>query len=385
MRILILNWRCPRNPRAGGAEFFTYEVAKRLVAGGNQVEWFSAAFPGAASEEMLDGVRIVRAGRQWTVHLHAFRRYFRRLRGRFDLVIDEVNTVPFFTPLWAEVPVFMLIYQLAREVWWYESPFPINLIGFRLEPFYLRIYRRLPVLTESRSTLDDLQSLGFKGPITVVPVGVESASESLAAKASMPTFIYVGRLAPSKRVQDIVRAFAMFRDADGNGQLWIVGSGPDSYTRSLKALTHRLGLERDVRFFGSLPIADRNRRMAEAHVLLMASVREGWGLVVTEANQLGTPAIVYDVPGLRDAVRRDETGIVVTPSPTHLASGMRRLVDDSALYGRLRLEAIKWSKEFTLNRSAATVLAALNTVTAGREISPAMATETTITPSRAQV
>ena len=147
MRILILNWRCPKNPRAGGAEVLTYEVAKRLVAGGHEVEWFSASFPGAEPEEDLDGIRVIRAGRQWTVHLYAFRRYFRQLRPSFDLVIDEVNTVPFFTPLWADVPVFMLIYQLAREVWWYESHFPISLFGFVLEPFYLRLYKRIPVFT----------------------------------------------------------------------------------------------------------------------------------------------------------------------------------------------------------------------------------------------
>ena len=163
MRILILNWRCPRNPRAGGAEIVTHEIARRLVAWGHQVEWFSATFPGAANEEILDGIRILRSGRQWTVHWRAFRRYHRRLRGNFDAVIDEVNTVPFFTPLWAEIPRFMFIHQLAREVWWYESRFPVSGIGYLAEPLYLRLYRRSPVLTVSPSTREDLRSLGFVG------------------------------------------------------------------------------------------------------------------------------------------------------------------------------------------------------------------------------
>src|ERR1700737_453667 len=179
------------NPQAGGAEYLTYEIAKRLVAGGDTVEGFSAAFPGAKTEEDLDGVHVVRAGRQWTVHLHAFRRYFRRLHSRFDLVIDEVNTVPFFTPLWADVPVFLLIYQLARQVWWYESPFPISLMGFALEPAYLRIYRRVPAFTESRSTLGDLRRLGFSGPVTVVPVGVSPVADVTRANGEGPTFVYV--------------------------------------------------------------------------------------------------------------------------------------------------------------------------------------------------
>src|ERR1700730_9271532 len=58
LRILILNWRCPRNPRAGGAEAVTHQVARRLVAQGHTVEWFSASFPGALAVEELDGIRI---------------------------------------------------------------------------------------------------------------------------------------------------------------------------------------------------------------------------------------------------------------------------------------------------------------------------------------
>ncbi|TMD30497.1 MAG: glycosyltransferase family 4 protein, partial [Chloroflexi bacterium] len=134
LRILILNWRCPTNPQAGGAEFVTFEIARRLVQFGNSVEWFSATFPGAPSEETLEGVHIVRGGRQWTVHWSAFRHYRGNTSKNFDVVVDEVNTIPFFTPLWAGIPVVMLIHQLAREVWWYEAPFPLNTVGFLAEP-----------------------------------------------------------------------------------------------------------------------------------------------------------------------------------------------------------------------------------------------------------
>src|SRR5712692_1233155 len=75
LRILILNWRDVRHPRAGGAEFHTHELALRLMQGGAEVEWFAASFPGAAKSEIIDGVRVVRRGRQWTVHLRAFQHY----------------------------------------------------------------------------------------------------------------------------------------------------------------------------------------------------------------------------------------------------------------------------------------------------------------------
>jgi glycosyltransferase involved in cell wall biosynthesis len=316
------------------------------------VEWFSASFPGAPAVEELDGVRIVRAGRQWTVHWHAFKRYRRSLRGHFDVVIDEVNTMPFFTPLWAGIPTFMLIFQLAREVWWYESPLPISAVGYAIEPMYLLGYRHTPVFTISRSTELDLRSLGFKGPITLIPIGIEKVASASRPKADTPTFLYVGRLAPSKRIEHMLRALAQFRQATGTGALWLVGSGSEGYQRSLAKLARHLSVEDNVRFLGRVSSQDKHRLMAEAHALLMTSVREGWGLVVTEANAFGTPAIVYDVPGLRDSVRHDSTGLVVPPQPQNLSQAMIRLSSDPVLYARLAREAQSWSNTFSFDEAA---------------------------------
>jgi hypothetical protein len=55
----------------------------------------------------------------------------------FDVVVDEVNRFRFSRPLWSDIPVLMFIHQLARQIWWYDSSIPVNLIGFTLEPAYL--------------------------------------------------------------------------------------------------------------------------------------------------------------------------------------------------------------------------------------------------------
>ena len=352
LRILILNWRCPRNPRAGGAESLTYEIARRLVDKGHEVEWFSASFQGAAATENMGGIRIVRAGRQWSVHWQAFRHYRKSLRGHFDAVIDEVNTMPFFTPFWAGIPTFMLMFQLAREVWWYESPFPISAIGYAIEPIYLMGYRHEPVLTISRSTEQDLRRLGFNGAITVIPIGIEKVASTPQSKAETPTFLYVGRLAPSKRIEHLIEALAQFRNVTGAGTLLLVGIGSERYRRSLTKLAERLQVHDRVVFLGRVPAEEKHRLMAEAHALLMASVREGWGLVVTEANACGTPAIVYDVPGLRDSVRDELTGLVVPPEPSRLADAMIRLTSDPMLYARLAAESQRWSGTFSFDEAA---------------------------------
>jgi glycosyltransferase involved in cell wall biosynthesis len=354
VHILILNWRCPRNPKAGGAELVTHEIAKRLVAQGNYVEWFAASFPGAPAEDYIDGVRVLRAGRQWTVHWAAYRHYRRKLIGRFDVVIDQVNTIPFFTPLWAEIPHFMFIHQLAREVWWYESPFPISALGYVIEPLFLRVYRRTPVLTVSRSTEADLRKLNFSGPIVVIPEGLEPIAVSEMTKETKPTFLFVGRVSPSKRLGDVLTAFSLFR-RKSVGQLWIAGNGSPGYINKLVRLCHRLGISQDVQFLGLVSNHEKHNLMARAHSLVLASAREGWGLVVTEANACGTPAVVYDVPGLRDSVRHEETGLVVKPNVDALAEGMIRISSDRDEYARLMRGARSWSRAFSYDSTTAAV------------------------------
>ena len=129
----------------------------------------------------------------------------------------------------------------------------------------------------------------------------------------------------------------------------LVGSGSQSYQESLVRLAVRLGVQDQVSFLGRLTLRDKHRAMAEAHSVLMTSVREGWGLVITEASACGTPAIVYNVPGLRDAVRHDVTGLVVPPNPQSLRDAMTRLVSDRGLYARLAAEGRRWSATFSFD------------------------------------
>jgi glycosyltransferase involved in cell wall biosynthesis len=190
-------------------------------------------------------------------------------------------------------------------------------------------------MTVSASTKADLLRLKFTGSISIIPEGIEQIAHQQISKSTKPAFLYVGRLAPSKRVEDIIKAFAGFRRKVGVGNLRIVGSGSTSYQNSLVLLARTLGVQQHVAFCGRVSTLEKHRLMAEAHALLMTSVREGWGLVISEANACGTPAIVYDVPGLHDSVRHEVTGLVVPQQPEKLSDAMVRLTTDSDLYGRL--------------------------------------------------
>ena len=258
----------------------------------------------------------------------------------------------------------MLIHQLAREVWWYESPFPLSALGYVAEPLYLRLYRHLPVVTVSQSTSDDLRRLGFKNSIRVIPEGIEPIPVLDSRPPRTDCFLYVGRLAPSKRIEHMIRAIHLYRQATGSGALWLVGSGSDRYRRSLERLARQLEVAESVKFLGRVSVAEKYKLMASCKALLMTSVREGWGLVVSEANACGTPAVVYDVPGLRDSVRNGSTGLVVPPIPSKLAEGMITLSSNGTLYLRLASEAKRWSATLSFDEAARLVALELDRVNA---------------------
>jgi glycosyltransferase involved in cell wall biosynthesis len=117
-----------------------------------------------------------------------------------------------------------------------------------------------------------------------------------------------------------------------------------------------------VTFMGRVSAPEKHRLMSQSNALLMTSVREGWGLVVTEANACGTPAIVYDVPGLRDSVRHESTGLVVAPQPADLAQAMIRLTRDPQLHDRLSAESLRWSDTLTFDETARVVAETLDGV-----------------------
>jgi len=367
MRILILNFRDILNPSAGGSEVVTHEVAKRWVAQGHQVTVFAPRFPGCHDEEEHEGVRLLRRGGRYTVYWQAWRYYRRYLRGQFDIVIDEVNTIPFFARFYAGVPVVAWFHQLARQVWFYEARFPISVVGYFLEPWYLRLYRRVPTMAMSPSTAQDLLRLGFER-VWVLPEAISlDPVASLEPKGEEPRLLFVGRVVPSKRVHAAVEAFPEVLQSFPKAKLLVVGDlGVKHYALRLWRLIQKLQIASRVRLLGYVSREEKQRQMREATLLLVTSVREGWGLVVTEANALGTPAVVYNVPGLRDSVRNGETGIVCSQNtPQALAEAVVGLLRNKQEYERLRRQAWEWSREFSWEKTASMGLEFLGKVISG--------------------
>ncbi len=295
MRILVFNWRDITHPAHGGAEVYTHEVLRRLVTDGHVVTLFSARSAGQSQSESIDGINHVRAGSRFGVYRAARNWYAQVGSGQeHDVVIDQINTRPFNCQAWVQdTPVVGFAHQIAKEVWFAEFPLPAALLGrYVLEPRWLRQLRHLPTLTVSNSSRQSLLDAGLQR-VVVVPEGVDVPKAQPMTKAQSPTAIFVGRLAANKRPDHAVEAVLLARRVIPNLQIWVVGDGP---------LASRLSGLDGVTLFGRVSHQEKQSLMAKAHVLVATSVREGWGLVVDEAAAVGTPAIGYDVAGLRDSI-----------------------------------------------------------------------------------
>ncbi len=342
MRILFCNWKDRLHPAAGGAEVYADECARRWTAAGHHVTLTGGAVDGEPEVDERCGYRVIRSG----TRIGVYRKVADHLRAyghSYDVIIDGINTRPFFAPKHAPAtPVVALAHQVAREVWFRETPLPVALAGrYVFEPRWLARYRDVPTLTISHSSLMSLRSYGLRN-LSIVPVGVtlpgDPADGIVAgrgpgaapldpdrgpADGSAPApglrLVFCGRLTPGKRPFDAIEAFTAAATALGlrpgvDATLDVIGGGP------LEGDLVRAAVP-GVVVHGVVDEATKFELMGRAHALLATSTREGWGLVVSEAAAAGTPTIGYDVGGLRDSITA-AGGIVVTPTPTHLADAL---------------------------------------------------------------
>ena len=356
MKILWFTWKDVKNPLSGGAEAVNEELAKRLIKDGHQVIFLVAGFPGGLSEEKINGYTVIRLGNRWTVYWKAYKYYKKNLIGWADLVIDEVNTIPFFTKYYIKEKNILFVHQLCREIWFYEMIFPVNIIGYILEPLYLWLLSDRKVITVSESTKNDLIKFGFKNNnISIISEGITTEpvkNLELVEKFSQPTVLSLGSIRSMKRTIDVVKAFEIASQTISDLQLIMAGDANSTYGKKVVRFIGKSKFKKDIHYLGKIDINKKVELMQKAHLLVVASVKEGWGLTVTEANSQGTPAVVYNVEGLRDSVRNNETGIICQKNnPSHLANDIINLLKDTKKYKMLREKSWQWSKKINFEKS----------------------------------
>jgi glycosyltransferase involved in cell wall biosynthesis len=360
VKILWLNWKDRGHPAAGGAEVVLWELSKRLVSEGHDVTLLTCGYAGAGAREVVDGVTIIRVGINRYIHsFQALLHYIRRLRNRFDLVIEVVNTAPYFSVFFGKKSRRMLFYhQLAREVWSHETKPPLSHFGrFIMEPLATRLLARANVstITISESTRQDLSRFGFRSDRThIIPQGMQFEpvkSLNNIIKFSRPTMLSLGTVRAMKRTKDQLAAFELAKKHLPELQFKIAGLVNDKYGEEVLNAIKNSPFAEDIEYLGRISDEEKRHLMQQSHIIVVTSVKEGWGLIVSEAASQGAPAVVYDVDGLRDSVRHRETGLVTATNPDALSKGVLALLSDSQTYKRLQRAAWEWSRELNFDNA----------------------------------
>lgn len=347
--IAIFCWRDPLSPKAGGSETYLFEQARCWVRQGCKVTWVTERFAGSPAEEVVDGVRFVRRGRGLLVFLMVPLWHIFESDRNYDFIIDVMNGIPFFTPLYSSKPKVCLIYHIHSEHFRDELPPLLANVAIGIEAKVVPpVYRRTSFITISESTKNDMQRLNFTNrPILTIHSGV-SAELVPGRKAEKPTVLYLGRIRKYKRLRNLLVAFAEIKAQLPEAQLVIAGTGDD--LEELQAIVKRERIE-DVTFAGRVDDATKMRLMQEAWVFAMPSMVEGWGIVVMEAAACATPSVAYDVNGLRDCIVAGQTGVLAR-NDAEFVAGLRDLLQDGERRERLSAGALARSREFSWDRTA---------------------------------
>ena len=163
MRILIVNWQDIKNPQAGGAEVHLHEVFSRIARMGHEVTLYCSSFPGAQHEETINGIRVIREGGRYLFNFRFFFTYLTRFRRQqFDIVVDDMNKIPFFTPLFVKRPIYGVTHHLFGKSIFLEVNFILATYVYLMERMAAWLYKRtrIPFIVGSPSTLAELQHVG---------------------------------------------------------------------------------------------------------------------------------------------------------------------------------------------------------------------------------
>jgi glycosyltransferase involved in cell wall biosynthesis len=295
--VVFIAWRDLANPRAGGSEVLVDRLAEGMTARGDRVTLLCG---GPASAH---GYRVVRNGGTYAQFLRAPLAYRRHLRDA-DLIVEVCNGMPFLSPLWCDRPTICLVNHMHTELWGLRFPAPLAAMGRAIESRLMPwAHRDNLFLTVSNSTADSLRQVGVGADrIRQICNGVMQPDPP-TPRSPEPMFLSFGRLAEYKRVDLLLKLWQRVRPVTG-GTLVIAGDGQER--SRLEAMAGP-----GVIFTGRVTEEEKHRLMCAAWLLLHPALIEGWGIVVAEAAIRGTPAVGFDVPGLRDSVVHGETGRLV--------------------------------------------------------------------------
>ena len=339
-KILAINWRDIKNPEAGGAELYHHEIFKRLNERGYEVTFLAHRVKGLPNEEFIDGVRTIRIGNKFLFNFSAHR-YVKEHHNEYDLVVENLNKIPFFTPTCLrKTKSLHMVMHFFRKSIFREAFFPIAFYVYWMERAVALFYRNQNFLAVSQSTKEEIDDMGihYKQMFIVEP-GVDTEYfHPTEAKANPPIISYVGRLMKYKNAQFIIAAMPRLRELIPGIQLKIAGNG--DFRTKLEQMVEELGVKDSVQFLGYISEEEKRDLLSRSTLFINPSFKEGWGINNIEANLCGTISVSNNVAGLKDSVVNGVTGILYeNDDPEGFCQKVAAIIQDKERLAKLEENA----------------------------------------------
>jgi glycosyltransferase involved in cell wall biosynthesis len=359
-RVIFLMWRDTGHPDGGGSEVFVEKVAKWLVENGHHVQILCAAYRDAPPDEERDGIAFRRRGGRFTVYLHGLLFLLTRAGRRADIVVDVQNGLPFWSTLVRRRrTVVVLTHHCHREQWRLLFPGWPGRFGCWLETRVApRVYRRRRYITVSQRSRIELIEQGIDSArISVVNNGVDPVN-TLTPRSPTPTLCVLARLVPHKQVEQALEVLAKLRAETPDLHLDVVGDG--WWHAELVARAEQLGVTDSVTFHGHVAQGRRDELLARSWLVLLPSIKEGWGIAIMEAAAAGTAAIAYrHAGGVAESIIDGLTGVLVD-DVDGFTEATRRLLADDEQRNRLAAAAHERAQQFSWNATGERFAVALD-------------------------
>ena len=201
-----------------------------------------------------------------------------------------------------------------------------------------------------------MRKYGFKKDnISVIPIAldlkpIENIDE--VKKYDNFTICSLSAIRSMKKTIDQVKAFEIAKEKIPELRMKIAGEIFGNYGKKLLKYIRKSKYKKDIEYLGKINQEKKIQLLQKSHLICATSVKEGWGLIITEAASQGTPAVVYSVDGLKDTVNNKETGLICEKNnPYSLAENIIKLYKNNKLYKNIRIKSWEFSQNFFWNKT----------------------------------
>ena len=345
----------------GGAEKRVYELARRLVQRGHEVHWYSIGWwwPENGQKDMeMEGIHLhgvckpmdLYNGERRSVSeavYFALRLLPKLGMEKFDII--DCQGFPFFScftaklnSLFGSSPLVITLHEVWND-YWYEYLGKAGFFGKLVEKLMVNLTGR--IITVSRKTKADLSAMKSSEKSVVIPNGIDfkyiSEIDPAGEKSDV---IFAGRLIKEKNVEFLIKAISDIKEKIPDIKCCIIGDGPER--EKLEKLTYDLNIGDNVKFKGFMKnYSDLISYMKASEVFVLPSTREGFGIVVIEANACGLPVVVVDhkMNAASDLIINNKNGIISNFSREDIAENIINMINKKK---EMQDDCIQTSREY---------------------------------------